>query len=112
MFGIGSSERVEMEGLATLVQVRTHTSGHVGPNGGHVSTNEVMTFRLVPPGVEGASSPSPVSVEVLARRFRGEVAENDAVRITGIWKERGGYLRALRVDNLTAQRTVKGSRWG
>jgi hypothetical protein len=112
MFGLGTREQIEIHGVATQIQIRAHTTGHVGPQGGHVDTSEVMTFRLATSPVDGSPPASPVSVELVARRFRGEIGENDQVRVTGIWKDSGRYLRALRVDNLSAQRSVKGSRWG
>ena len=112
VFGMG--QRTEVQGVATMVQVRSHTQGGAPGSGGNVgvSTREVMTFRLAKPVVDDNPAPPPVSVEVLRRRFHSEIGENDEVRVCGIWRKRGGYLRALEVENITAQRTFKGARWG
>ena len=101
MFG-RKTERVVLEGTATSVNAQSIV---LGSRSGGVGSRQMLTFRLVLP--EG----NPVPVELSAFVMHNPVADGDRVRIEGLWKERLGVLRALRLENLSTSPAMKGARF-
>jgi hypothetical protein len=95
-------ERIVLEGVATGVNTQSIV---FGPRGGSVGSRQVLTFRLV------TGEGNPVPVELSAFVMHSPVADGDHVKIEGLWKERLGVLRALRLDNLTTSTAMKGARF-
>jgi hypothetical protein len=112
MFG---HEPIQMRGVATNVDkgivVGGHSAGGVSgaPAQVHVRSKEILTFLLTNPE-NAAATP----VELIGRRayFRTlPVREADVVEVVGISKPRAGYIRALKVHNLTTGVTAEGRRF-